>query len=416
MRNLSGVLSVLLWASLPLAAIAQMPGGGQVQSGQVSIQQPNATTLNVNNNSARAIVNWNSFSLGSNNTVNFNQAATSAILNRVVGANASNIYGKINSPGSVFLVNPNGILFGSSAQINVGSLVASTLNINNQDFLNGLYKFTGNSQYQVQNAGVVKAANNVYFLSNYRASNSGSIYAPNVQLLAGSQATLTSNLSDATLQSPATYSSAAARNTGYIEANHAKLQASGYQSYAANWGTVAAYATQNASGQIELRAAGSGSQAYNNGSLNAAGNAGKVTMTADYVNNDYYGNVNAKQINLTGTSQAYNIGILRAHGGTVTLSGKYAVNDGYYDNYGNYYYGLIDVSNNNANAGNVNLIATSGGGGYVFNGGVIDARAFGSTGRGGNVALQGPQVYTNNNIFVTGPSGRGTRTRNGQPF
>ena len=68
-----------------------------------------------------------SFNVGQNATVNFNlPSSQSAILNRVTGGIGSEIFGSINSNGKVFLVNPSGILFGSTAQVNVGSLITST--------------------------------------------------------------------------------------------------------------------------------------------------------------------------------------------------------------------------------------------------------------------------------------------------
>ena len=78
----------------------------------------------------RTVTNWNSFSIGSENTVNFNLPdANSAVLNRVVGADPSIINGNMWSHGHVYLINKSGILFGKGSKVNVNGLVASSLDI-----------------------------------------------------------------------------------------------------------------------------------------------------------------------------------------------------------------------------------------------------------------------------------------------
>ena len=86
----------------------------------------------------RAIINWQGFDIGSDALVNFAQPnSTSVTLNRVSGPNISRIEGQLTANGQVFLVNPNGVLFGSGARVNASALVASTLNIRDDDFLTG---------------------------------------------------------------------------------------------------------------------------------------------------------------------------------------------------------------------------------------------------------------------------------------
>ena len=143
-------------ASAPLAVMAG-PTGGEVVAGQASVSQQGSQTT-VNQGSARAVVNWNSFNVGPKESVNFNQPnASAAILNRVVGVDSSTILGRITANGQVYLVNPNGILFGRGSQVNVGSLVASTANIGNADFMAGRMAFTksGNPKATVVNEGSI---------------------------------------------------------------------------------------------------------------------------------------------------------------------------------------------------------------------------------------------------------------------
>jgi filamentous hemagglutinin family protein len=118
-------------------ASAQSPTGGAVVAGTAGISQAGAVT-NINQSSQKAVINWQGFSVGAQNTVNFNQPNSSAAtLNRVIGNERSVIDGAINANGQVFIVNSAGVLFGKGAQVNVGGLVASTLDISNNDFMAG---------------------------------------------------------------------------------------------------------------------------------------------------------------------------------------------------------------------------------------------------------------------------------------
>ncbi|MES2637549.1 MAG: filamentous hemagglutinin N-terminal domain-containing protein, partial [Pseudomonadota bacterium] len=138
-----------------------LPTGGQVVSGQSTITQ-NANQLNIVQGTQKSIINWNTYNIGANAQVNYQQTNDSAIsLNRVTSGNPSEIFGKLNANGQVWLINPNGVLFGKSAQVNVGGIVASTLNIADEDFLNGKYQFTGNAG-SVVNMGSIVASNGGY--------------------------------------------------------------------------------------------------------------------------------------------------------------------------------------------------------------------------------------------------------------
>ena len=133
------------------AALADLPmpcGGacgpntnlGWVQSGTASLSVT-GNTMNINQQSATAILNWQSFNVGQDNTVQFIQPNTDAVaLNRVFdpSVNPSRILGSIKANGQVYLINPNGFIFGKNAHINVHSLVASTLNVSDDTFNNGI--------------------------------------------------------------------------------------------------------------------------------------------------------------------------------------------------------------------------------------------------------------------------------------
>jgi len=95
--------------------------------------------LVVNQVGASAIFNWQSFNISPGNTVTFSQpSASSVALNRIYDPNATTIAGNLKSNGQIYLVNPNGILFGSGARVDVGGLIASTLNVTNARITSGL--------------------------------------------------------------------------------------------------------------------------------------------------------------------------------------------------------------------------------------------------------------------------------------
>jgi len=105
------------------------PLGGQVVSGSASITQSGNVT-NVRQSSADVSIDWLSFSIGAQASVDFLQPSASAVaVNRILGNNGSQILGRVNANGQVYLISPNGVLFGQGAQVNVGGLVASTLDV-----------------------------------------------------------------------------------------------------------------------------------------------------------------------------------------------------------------------------------------------------------------------------------------------
>lgn len=179
------------------AVHAQLPTGGQVVAGSASMASQ-GNTLTITQTSERMAADWQSFSIGQGHTVNFVQPSSSAVaLNRVLGSDVSVIQGALNANGQVFLVNPNGVLFTKDAQVNVGGIVASTLNISTQDFMAGHYKFEGASSNAIVNQGNIAAHGNgqgggTVALIAARISNEGTLTAEkgNVLMGAGRKVTL----------------------------------------------------------------------------------------------------------------------------------------------------------------------------------------------------------------------------------
>jgi filamentous hemagglutinin family protein len=136
-------------------------------------------------NSANAIINWQGFSIGSAELTRFVQpSAASAVLNRVTGQDPSQILGQLQSNGRVLLINPNGILFGRDARVDVAGLIASTLNLSNDDFLAGRYRFAGDGANGVVNQGAISTpmGGNVYLVGG-SVRNEGLITSPKGEVI-----------------------------------------------------------------------------------------------------------------------------------------------------------------------------------------------------------------------------------------
>jgi filamentous hemagglutinin family protein len=119
------------------------PTGPTPVRGVASISGLGTSSVTVNTNNAKAIINWQGFSIGVDELTRFNQpSATAAVLNRVTSTQASSILGLLQSNGQVFLINPNGIFFGAGATVDVAGFVASSLNLANDDFISGRLRFT----------------------------------------------------------------------------------------------------------------------------------------------------------------------------------------------------------------------------------------------------------------------------------
>lgn len=182
-RSLRRKLLPVLIAGCVGSALAN-PLGPQVVNGQASFSQQ-GNTLSITNTPG-AVINWQAFSIGSGEVTRFiQQSASSSVLNRVVGQDPSQILGALQSNGRVFLVNPNGILFGAGAQINVNGLIASTLDISNEDFLNGKMRFkTAGTVGNLKNEGTITTPDggHVYLIAP-NVENSGIITSPRGEVL-----------------------------------------------------------------------------------------------------------------------------------------------------------------------------------------------------------------------------------------
>lgn len=184
----------------PLALMAQdLPVGGTVVAGQAQITSPTSTQMTITQSTDTAVINWNSFDVGSGALLQFDQpTSSSATLNRVTGSAGSDIHGQITANGSVFVVNPNGIFIGADGSIQAGGgFVASTLDVTNDDFQNGNLRFEGNgASATVENAGTITVGRGGYAaLLGGHVANSGTISVPMGRIAFGSGERVTLDLS-----------------------------------------------------------------------------------------------------------------------------------------------------------------------------------------------------------------------------
>lgn len=265
------------------------PAGATVTSGAAVITT-NGSTMNINQTTPSAIINWQSFHIGPGETVNFLQPSASAVaLNRVVGSDPSAIYGTLHANGKVYLVNPNGILFAPGSQVNVGGLVASTLNISDSNFINGSYVFEKDgTAAAVVNQRTLTAADHVVLLGP-QVTNESTIAARVTGLAAGNKVSLDFNgdqLLNVTVDTGALKGSVA--NSGTITSKGGLVVMSAgtkdklLNTVVNNSGMIQAQSVHHVNGVIRLE----GGSVTHSGTLDASGKGageggGSVVLRAD---------------------------------------------------------------------------------------------------------------------------------------
>ena len=288
-----------LLAALAVAGLAQqafaaapapnaLPTGGKVVAGSAAISQA-GNTMNINQSSQRAVINWNSFDVGSKATVNFNQPnAQAATLNYVNSASKSMINGAVNANGQVIFVNNNGVVFGKGAEVNVGGMVATTMNTSAQEFMDGkaVQTYEGGATGKVINKGHITGNNiNSYIaLMAPQVKNTGVITATMggdnaIALVAGQKVTLKFSGSQfVSVSVDASVVNALISNKLLINAGNGQV-------------IIGANAAQNLMGSL----------IKNTGTVSANGintSGGKISLTADNI--EQSGTVEANSVNSNG--------------------------------------------------------------------------------------------------------------------
>jgi len=273
------------------------PIGGVVVGGSGSIAQNGVNTV-INQNSALLALNWQSFNVGKDATVLFNQPSFNAVaLNRILDQSPSQIFGHINSNGQVFLINTHGIIFGSSAQLNVGGLVASTLDLTPNDFLSNHFNLDahGGSAGVVNHGTIQAASGGSVSLVGGKVENDGLIVANygRINLDGADKAVLDFDGNGlinvqitGALQQRLSNDEAAVTNNGRLQADGGTvvLQASAakdlFTNLVNNTGVIDAHGISTDGGVVRL--VGSGGNTVSGGSIDASGvHGGSVQLLSD---------------------------------------------------------------------------------------------------------------------------------------
>jgi len=297
------------------AAFGQaLPATGSFAAGTGSFS-PGPASLTVNQTSARGVIDWNDFSIGAGGSVTFNNGA-GATLNRVTGENVSSIAGELDATGSVFLINPNGIVVQAGGKVVTGgSFEASTRDVADSQFMmGGTLDFVGNAAGTVTNLGEILSRNGNVVLIGAAATNNGLVSAPHgTAVLAAANQVLMADVAGPAGIYVATDAAAIGNvtNTGAIKAAAAALASAGGNVYALAGnrnGLIAATGTEKIAGQIWLT---------------APDGAVAVSGTVKAANRDGGGTILAKgdSVTLASTAVLDAAGQPGQPGGTVETSG-----------------------------------------------------------------------------------------------
>ena len=368
------VLYLLMLMGYSAAAMAEpevnaLPTNGQVQAGDITINQtvtPDQAVMNINQATERGIIHWDSFNVGQQSTVNFNQPSANAVtLNRITTANPSQIYGQINANGQIILENSSGIYFSPSAKIEVGGITATTEHITDDDFNNNIQHYTETTNAEVHNAGSIHALESHVALLAPSVRNEGVILASkgDVALANGAEITLQFNDNNRLVKvntTPSLYNS--------LVENKLLIEAPG--------GTIILSAT--AVNQINgglIRQAGT----INAGStMNVVKNAaGRILLTSNQVELTQQSQTLAEGTQQGGQVEVQAKTISMAETATVSAS-----------------------ATENGNGGAVSLVASE----TLSLSGNIEANAKGS-GNGGQITTQAPQLTITKNLLLSARAG-----------
>ncbi len=348
------------------------PNQGQVVAGGANISQAGNSTI-IRQETQSAIINWQQFSIGAAEYVQFFQPnSDAAILNRVTGSERSEIFGSLIANGNVFLINPNGILFGESAHVDVGGFIASTFDITNENFLSGNYLFDipGQPGAGIENLGKISVAENglAAFVAPH-VSNHGIISAHLGKVALGAtDSGFALDLYGDELIRFAVSEEMAQRLS--LQSEHL-FGINNQGSISADGGTIAltASAAREVVSDIitaggELRATGVGTE---DGAIVLFGEGGGVNVTSDAL--------------VDVSNESGNGGEIRVAGDHVYLDGELRASS---SNVG----GTVDVK-----------------AGWLSVGGTVDA----SGGAGGSVSIQAEGMSNTGSISVSGFQGQGGR-------
>ncbi|MFC4307856.1 filamentous hemagglutinin N-terminal domain-containing protein [Steroidobacter flavus] len=391
-RPLNCVLTTFVVAGFSSAALANPQNSSVVQGNAVVTTNGSELTVTT---TGRTILNWDSFSIGSGELTRFvMDSANQAVLNRVMGGTLSQIDGRLESNGRLYLINPNGVIIGATGSVQTQSFIASTRDITNADFMDdGDLTFVGVGSGEVHNLGTIQAADGDVALIGKRVLNTGTITASEgiIALAAGDEVMLAAPGSERLLVRVDGVSTQATLidHTGVLSAAQAELQAAGGNPYALAvnvGGQIIATGVQNRAGRIYLTT--------DTGLIDVAG-----TLTAK--NSDGSGGGihldstlgAGSEVNVSGTLDASST----STGGSINIDSSHiTLDDG----------AQLIVSGGSGNAGGVFIGSQSETDSvHVNEGASIEANS--GSGDAGNIDLTGAGVYFHGQLHARGGASQG---------
>ncbi|MFZ5914252.1 MAG: filamentous hemagglutinin N-terminal domain-containing protein, partial [Pseudomonadota bacterium] len=402
-------LAALAGVSAAVSPARALPQDGQVVAGAASISQTGAASLAINQSSMAAVIDWRSFDIAADETVEvFQPSSMASLLNRVVGGGgASEIMGALRAQGRLTLINPSGVTIGDQARIDVASLVASTANMANEDFMAGRGHFTtpGHAGARIRNAGeiTVRHGGLAAFVAP-GVENSGTITARlgRVKMAAGDVFTLDMygddlihvGVSGATLGSVV--------NTGRISADGGVIEIT------ARAGAAAVDSLINMGGVVEARSVGmeNGAVVFYGADPGVVQVAGRVDVSGRQAG-ETGGTIQAlgDKVALTGTARLDASG--DAGGGVVLVGGDYQGRGGVPTASRTYVARDARITADAITKGNAQKVVVWADGDTRFYG-AISARGGAQGGDGGLVEVSGKQnLGFDGRVDVSAPMGKG---------
>lgn len=377
------------------------PNGANVVHGSVNISQSGSNTV-INQNTDKAIINWNSFDINKGESVLFNQnSSSSIILNRVTNGMPTNIFGSISANGNVFILNQAGVLVGNGASINTNSFLAGAANINDNDFIAGKYHFYG-AQGNVINNGSIKVHNGGYaVLMGKNVTNNGLISAKLGKIYLSSGETFRMDMSGNDLIGVAVekgITDAYISNAGHIQAEGgtiimtAKNASDVIRQAVNNTGIIDASSISYEGGKVILGA--ENGQVINKGEINVSSdsnNSGSIEIKAEHIINNgliYANGLNGGTINMLSSD------LLKIDSSSIIQANSFG-----YGNGGN----IRLISQKRAESYNGALVEASavyGSGGFIELSGYDSVYAFGSFNTKSMYGKYGQFLLDPSNMFI----------------
>ena len=353
-RMRSAVSMLLLSAGLGLASpevLRAAPEGGRVLQGEgeISYEEEGRRTV-VRQSGSKLVVDWDRFDVGAEESVHFAQPGReSSVLNRIFDTKASEIYGRLTAPGRVWLVNGHGVYFAPGARVNVGGLVASSLDVDPGEFMSGRYvlrRRAGAPSGRVVNRGLLEAARGGFVgLAGSEVSNEGLIYAQagRIELATGERIEVVDFDGDGLLgfavREGVLAGSGKVENSGELRAQGGEVYLKGsvarevLEGVVNNSGVIQASRVSRRGGKIVLEGVGGG--VLNSGELSVSGESGErggeVKLSGDWVRQEGEveasgeregGRVALKAKGLLGIEGVLRVGSSKGKGGTLVLEGE----------------------------------------------------------------------------------------------